>query len=120
MRAAAEIEAMRRAALAAWEALEDNMAAGWEPDGATVALVDAYAAAVGETFEQLEEDLVALLGCAVDVDYSGNGDELWAVPVYASAEDGRYAVADAVVRGWQYWLAVQLVTDRNGLSEVHS
>jgi hypothetical protein len=114
MRSAAEIEQMRRAAIAAWQALEDNEVAGWEPDGATVALVDAYASAVGDTFEQLEEDLVALLGCSVSVDFSENGDEDWCVPVFASTEDGRYALADAAMRGWRYWLAVQLVQDRNG------
>lgn len=118
MRAAREIEEMRRVALAAWEALEANGAAGWEPDGATLALVDAYASAVGETFEQLEDDLVAVLGCAVSVDFSENGGEDWCVPVFAATEDDGYALADAAMRGWQYWLAVQLVQDRNRMAEV--
>ena len=112
---AAELEVMRRAALAAWEAIGDNEGMGWEPDGAAVALVDAYALEVGKGFEVLADDLTALVGAAVEVDYSENGGEDWAVPVFASTEDDRYALADASMRGWQYWLAVQLVTDRNGL-----
>jgi hypothetical protein len=110
---AAELEVMRRAALAAWEVIEDSEGMGWEPDRAAVALVDAYAAEVGKGFEALADDLTALVGCSVEVDYSENGGEDWAVPVYASTEDDRYAVADAAIRGWQYRLGVQLVQDHN-------
>ena len=115
MRDAVELEHMRRQALAAWEAIEDGEAYGWEPDRATVALVDAYAYEVGKGFDVLADDLSALVGAAVEVGHSENGGEDWAVPVFASTEDDRYALADASMRGWQYWLGVQLVQDRNGL-----
>ena len=113
MMAAGEIEALRLVAAHAWDAMLANESAGWEPDGASVGAVDVYASAVSQTFGAVAQDLGALLGEQVEVEFSEEGLDDWAVPVYAASEGGSYAVADAVVRGWQYWLGVQLVQERN-------